>query len=151
MANRVYKFKDIVETEHFLNGGVFGGRAYAVANIVGKTLIIGATTVTFEAVGSGVDGDQSALRFKDIKAQIEAAVATVDVLLMNEKLAIIEKTPTNGVTVDKDGTANELLGFDKVADTVGKVFAAPTDAFAAPCWTFAYAALDNSHIVYTWE
>lgn len=148
MATKVYKFKDIVEMQHFLNGGVVGGKATVVNDIVGKTLIIGATTVTFVAAGSGVNGDQRALLFKDIKAQIEAAVATVTVSLIDGKIAIILNTPAS-LTIDKDGTANPLLGFDSFVDTVTKVYAKP--GTAAPAWEFVSTGLDNSHILLTSE
>lgn len=149
MATKTYKFKDIVEMQHFLNGGVCGGQAHAVPGIVGKTLIIGATTVTFTAVAGGINGDQSALLFKDIRSQIQTAVATVDVLLIDGKIAIILKTPAS-LTIDKDGTANPLLGFNSAADTVTKLYAPPPSA-VAPAWTFAYCGSDNSHIVLTLE
>lgn len=150
MATRIYKFKDIAEMQHFLNGGVIGGPCRAaIGDIVGKTLIIGATTVTFVAAGSGVDGDQRALRFKDIRAQIQSAVATVDVLLLDGRIGIVLKTPAS-LTIDKDGTSNPLLGFNSAADTVTKLYADPASG-TTPRWSVAYNSQDNSHVVLTTE
>jgi hypothetical protein len=148
MATKVYKFKDIVELQHFLNGGVVGGRAEVVNSIVDKTLIINGTTVTFAAAGQGVNGDSYALRFKDIRTQIMAQVATVDVLLIDGKIAIILKVP-GAVTIDKDGTANTLLGFDPQVDTVTKLYAKPGSV--APAWEMVSIGLDNSHVLLTSE
>lgn len=148
MATKVYKFKDIIELQHFLNGGVVGGPALVVNDIVDKTLIIGATTVTFAVAGEGVGGDKSALYFKDIRTQIMAAVATVDVLLIDGKIAIILKVP-GALTIDKDGTANRLLGFDTQVDTVSKLYAKPGSV--APAWEMVSIGLDNSHILLTSE
>lgn len=149
MATKIYKFKDIVEAQHFLNGGVVGGKADVVGGLVGKTLILEATTVTFVAAGAGVDGDQNALRFKDIKAQIEGAVATVKVSLIDGKIAIVKSTPA-AITVAKTGTGTALLGFSTQNDTVSKLFAPPPSA-VVPAWTWACVGPDNSHIIYTLE
>ena len=149
MATKIYKFKDIVDAQHFLNGGVIGGKADVVSDIVGKTLIIDATTVTFVVSGQGVNGDQRALRFKDIKAQIEAAMPTVLVSLIDGKLAIVKVTPA-AITIDKDGTGTAQLGFNAGADTVTKLYA-PPPSVVAPAWTWATIGSDNSHIIYTLE
>ncbi len=150
MTTKIRKFRDIIEAEHYLNGGVVGGNAAVVPGIVGKNLIVGATTVTFTAVGSGVTGDTTALFFKDIKSQIETAVAAVKVFLLDGKIAIIEKTPTSGALVTKDGTANAILGFQNNSNIQGKIFAPPPSA-TPPCWVWACIGLDNSHVIYTLE
>lgn len=153
MAVRIYKFKDIVEMQHFLNGGVVGGQANYVSGIVGKTLKLtlpSAKTVTFTAVGGGVNGDQTALWFKDIKTQIETAANDVKVSLIDGKIAIIEATLSGGVKVDKTGTATANFGFSTQNDTAGKVYNSPPST-TVPAWTFAYSGNDNSHIVFTLE
>lgn len=155
-SNRVYKFKDIQDTQAFLNGALFGGPVLSnlpvpmVRNIIGKTFKIGATTVTFVAAPTPPDGDPYALLFADIKAQVEAAVATVKLFVSEGRIGIIEVTPLNGVTVDKIGTANTAMGFDTAVNSVSKVYKpAPLDP-TPPCWVWI-ETLDTTHIVYTWE
>jgi len=155
-SNRVYKFKDIQAVQAFLNGALFSSPVFSnqvvpiVRGIVGKTLKIGATTVTFVAAGTPPDGDPSALLFKDIKAQVEAAVATVKLFMDEGRIGIIEATPATGVTVDKIGTSNPLLGFDTSINSVSKVYAPTAGALTPPCWTLAVAS-EAAHIIYTWE
>lgn len=156
-VNKVYKFQTITELQYFLNGAVVGAIPPKNSqgpsgwyNLVGKTLVIGGTTVTFTV---GVGPDPALLQLSDVKAQVEAAVATVLVTTVEQKLTILQKTPTTGVTVHSTGTANTLLGFDISNDSVGKVFAPPGAAspIAAPSWTWAYSVNENMHVVYTLE
>jgi hypothetical protein len=71
------------------------------------------------------------LTFKDIKVQVETAIGAVSVRQLMRKLIFVESTPTNGVTIDKTGTANILLGFDKNNDTVGTKYGPISGT--APC------------------
>ena len=131
------KFREVEEVDLFLNGGLIGGTEivggadglYGVNGLVGKTLIFikpSAATVTFVA-----GADPYRLTYKEIKAQIEAAIAAVSVRQYMKKLVVVEATPTNGVTIDKTGTGNTLLGFDKNNDTVGTKFGPISTT--APC------------------
>lgn len=177
-ANKFYKFRRIEDVLNFLNGGIVGGSTNrgtfggsvpagnmnGIAGLVGKTLIFtspAAVTVTF-ADASGVGGsahspgtnpDKNTLMFKDIAAQIVAALATVRVgLTPDQQLLIIETTPSSGVAISDAGTANSLLGFDTNAATVGKVYPpAAVAGGATPCWVWSYSGNDNMHDVYTWE
>ena len=152
--NKVYKFKDTQAAQAFLNGALFSSPVFAnkvvpiVRAIVGKTLKIGATTVTFVAAGTPPDGDPSALLFKDIK--VEAAVATVKLFMDEGRIGIIEATPATGVTVDKIGTSNPLLGFDTSINSVSKVYTPVSISPTPPCWVWA-DALDTAPLIYTWE
>lgn len=175
-VNKLYKFRRIDDVLPFLNGAVVGGsvnRAQGggtqanlgagINGLVGKTLkftLPGVATVTFvksdtpggSADPPGTNPDPYTLLYKDIKKQIEAALATVVVLLdADQRLVIMEVTPSGGVTIDKTGTANSLLGFDDVEDAVGKVYKPAVVSAAPPCWTWAYSGNDNMHNVYTWE
>lgn len=125
-----HKFHEIGEMDLFLNGGLLasadvikGGEGnYGVYGLVGKTLKFtqpSAATVTFVASTDPNNPDPSRLTYKDIKGQVEVAIGAVSVQQYMRKLVFIEVTPANGVTIDKTGTANALLGFDKSADTVG--------------------------------
>lgn len=166
--NRLRKFRTIDEVQNFLNGGVQSGskvsqvqgppsnQAPGIFGLVGTTLIFntpGPTgTVTFSA-SSGSNPNTQVLLFKDIKAQIEAAIATLRVTMFDGYLCIQEVTPANGVTVSHTGTANTLLGFDTDIDTVGKFYlpAAAATPPVAPYWVWAYSGNDNMHNIYTVE
>jgi hypothetical protein len=171
-VTKIYKFKDIVEAQHFLNGGLLGARVVpmsgsapaglggspnnlglGIAGLVGKTLIFvspGTPTVTFTASAAAGNPDPNTLMLSDLKTQIEAANAAVKVLAIDGRLALIEVTPTGGVAINKTGTANALLGFDSAVNTVGKVYAPPPSA-TPPAWTWAYTTNDNGHTIYTLE
>jgi hypothetical protein len=170
--NLVYKFKLITDVADFLNGAVVGGQVaitggtgsatgvgVGISGLVGTTLIFvqpAVGTVTF-AASSGAGGsaaspntnpDPNTLLFMDIKAQIEAVMTGVTVKLDGEgRMVIVEKTSTNGVTINKTGTSNRLLGFDSAQNSVGKIYAPPPSA-TPPCWTWAYTGNENSHIIY---
>jgi hypothetical protein len=168
--NRVRKFRTIDEVQSFLNGAVSSGNTVnqvqgspsnhgpGITGLVGLTLIFagpGPTgTVTFVA-SSGSNPDPNTLLFKDIKTQIEAAIATLKVTLYDGYLTIIEATPANGVTVSSAGTANTLLGFDTANNTVGKYYL-PLGAQAAPAtppyWVWVNSlGGDNMMSVFTVE
>jgi len=175
-TNRVRKFTEVFELETFLNGGLIlgqiGGAAGSPASLlngiyglVGKTLKFtspSGVTVTF-AASSGTGGsadpakavdarnpDPSVLVLADIKAQIEAAIATVRVSSYKGRLVLIEVTPTSGIALDKTGTANALLGVDAAVNTVGKIYAPPPSA-TPPCWTWHSIDGSNSHTILTLE
>lgn len=160
---RVRKFTEIIEVETFLNGGLIFGDlekssvgagasqlAAGIDGLVGKTLKFtspSAVTVTFTA---SAHANPSVLLAKDIIAQIEAAIATVKVTTFGRRLVLVEVTPSSGVAVAGDGTANALLGIG-VAALAGKVYAAPPSA-VAPCWTWATVDPSNGqHVIYTFE
>lgn len=165
--NRVRKFSTIGIVQSFLNGAVVGStlraaygppgnQAPGVLGLVGKTLIFSAPgptgTVTFVA-SSGSNPDPQVLLFKDIAAQIVAAIATLKVNMSADGLTIQEATPANGVTVASTGTANTILGFDTSAATVGK-FYLPIGAASppvAPYWVWIESGNDNMYTVFSWE
>lgn len=151
-ANKIYKFKDINEMQYFLNGAIVGKDIGAgVEGLVGKTLTFGAPAgaVTFVAGTDPVN--PYLLRLKDIKAQTEASIATLKVISMDGRIAFIEATPTTGVSLSA-GDDNILLGFDKAAATVGKLYKpAGIAGAAAPQWPWAYSVNENMHLVFTWE
>jgi len=125
-----------------LNGGVVGGKSITrsqgkLQGLHGLTLIINTSTVSFsDANGAGIP----LLGTGSIKALIEAAVAGVQVAYSDEKLVL---THASGVTVDKDGTANTLFGFDDSADTVGVLYAALDGAVPRVLNVSAGARMDS--------
>ncbi len=162
---RVRKFTEIYEVETFLNGGIIlgdveksgigalpSGLSAGIDNLVGKTLHFTTpnVTITFTAASpASPNQNPNVLLFKDIKAQIEAQAAALKVRSFGKKLVIMEATPTNGLVLADDGTANPLLGFKGPITT--KVYAAPPSA-VAPCWTFATVDPSNGqHVIYTFE
>jgi hypothetical protein len=165
--NRLRKFRTIDEVQTFLNGGVWSGSKVSqvgppsnqgpgVYGLVGLTLIFvgpGPTgTVTFVASSTSNPNPQ-VLLFSDIKAQIQAAIATLSVTTFDGYLSIQEVTPTNGVTVSSTGTANSVLGFDTANNTVGKYYkpAAAASPPIAPYWVWSYTDNNNMHNIYTVE
>lgn len=153
--NRVYKKTDIAELQHFLNGGIVGAPfPYdGFYGLVGKTLIFtspSAVTVTFTASVDPNNPDPSKLTLKDLHDQIAAAIATVSALGQGGRLALLEFAPASGIALDKDGTANVILGFSKTEDTVGKYYA-PPDSGVVPRWTWSNSVNENNHVVFTLE
>lgn len=155
-SNKIYKFKDIQDAQAFLNGALFGSpvfqnqRVPILRDIVGKTVNINGTLVTFVAAAVAPDGDASALLFKDVKTQVEAALATVRLFMSEGRVGIVQTTPTTGVTITDVGTANDILGFDATGSSVAKVYTPSGITAVAPCWV-ACECMDATHIIYTWE
>lgn len=121
-------FRSPAALKHYLNGGLQIGTLqepinsiHGWPNLVGKTLIFNtpAATVTF------VDGDfarpDNVATFKEVKTKVEATVAGVVLLLDNKTVWAVETNPTNGITIDKDGTANPILGLSPAADMANVV------------------------------
>lgn len=163
--NRIRKFSEIFEAQVFLNGGLVlvpPGFGNGISGLVGKTLkftspaVVTVTFVTSNAAGGsaepgvGTNPDKNVLFFKDLKLQIEAAIAAVKVTSQNGKLVLQEVTPASGVVLDNTGTAATLLGTDKVGSTTGKVYAPPPSA-VVPCWTWASTGNDNAITIFTLE
>jgi hypothetical protein len=174
-TNKVRKFTELFELQTFLNGGLILGKVEgAVAggsqagigagidNLVGKTLkflspaVVTVTFVTADGVGGsaepgvGTNPNKFTLLFKDIKLQVEAAIAAVKVTSFLGRIVLTEATPASGVSLDKTGTSNAQLGVDSAVNTTGKFYNPPPSA-VTPCWTFAYSDGSNSHTIYTLE
>ena len=154
-SNRVYKFQDINEVQFFLNGGLLGGDVKGgVYGLVGKRLTFSSPSfhVDFTAVTPApTTRDPYTLLFPDIKAQVEAANASILVSQLGGRIVFIEKTPTNGVALaSNDEAAKALLGFDKNSPSVGKVYS-PPGVTATQNWVWVYSVNESTHVVYTWE
>ena len=172
---KIRKFQEPYEVETYLNGGLIfkdirgavmggteGGIGAGLDGLVGKTLIFtspAVVTVTFVA-SSGVGGsaqpgvgknpNPQVLLFKDLKLQIEAAAALVKVFSFGGRLVLIEATPASGIGINKDGTANTILGIDTATNSVGKFYTPPPSA-VSPCWTWMGSDNNNTLYVSTWE
>lgn len=150
------KFREVEEVDLFLNGGVLGGADvvagaggnYGVYGLVGKTLKFkqpSVATVTFVLSTDPNNTDPSRLTYKDIKSQIETAIAAVSAQQFLRRLKLIEAAPSSGVTIDKTGTANTLLGFDKNVDTIGTKYG-PVGG-SAPCLQGLESTNDNMYVI----
>lgn len=163
-ALKVYKFNSLDELTLFFAGGVIGtdisGWASAIAKgdgpidvppLVGKTLVF---TEPTSATCTFTQGADSAGRLKpaEVKAQIESAIAGTRVRFIQGKIAIVESTPAQGVSISSTSTALAQLGFGTGVATVGKVYGSPYVASpAAPYFVQAYITNDGAHVVYTFE
>lgn len=164
---RTHKFTDINEMEFFFQGGLLGSRTIVpiagsgatrspgggIAGLVGQTLTIQApvASVTFVAatVPPGVSRDPTMLMFSDIKAQIEAAAATIKVVQINGRIGIIEATPTNGITLNAvNETARALLGLPN--NQAARTYKYSPLGIAVPALV-QFNCLENTHIAITWE
>jgi len=147
---KIYKFQSIAEMELHLNGAIVGAQvgSAGLAGLVGltATFTTPAGSVTFLPSTSG----DSILPFGEIKAQIEAAVAGLNVSLIHGRLVIREAVPTNGVDIGSAVAepARAYLGFDGAADghVVGLVYGNAYVAPAAPFLVQAYTTPDNAHV-----
>jgi hypothetical protein len=156
-AFKINKFRDIVEMQHFLNGGIIGGAdltkaltgAEGVFELVGTTLTFTAPAhaVTFVA-GAGGNGFLTLL---EIKTQIEAAVTGIKVLFFGGRIAFINSSLAAAVAI---GSSNEpipkrVFGFPNSVAISGKLYGVATGA--APSFQWAYQPNDGSHVVFTFE
>ena len=122
---RVKKFKSAKALEIWMNGGLIMGPAPSAEtngmpvwnSLVGKTLIfIQPTPVTVTFV-TGDFVNPARPTFGEIRTKVQTAVAGLRVFQNDQRMCFIENTPTNGVSLDKDGTANQVLGFPRGEDT----------------------------------
>lgn len=154
--NHIRKFTDINEAQIFLNGGIIGADVRkGIAGLVGKVLTFTtpAGAVTFAAAsGPPTDRDPYTLLLTDIKAQVEAAIATVQVTSLGGRLVFLEATPASGVALSGNNEpAKALLGFDGNSVVAGK-FYHPTGISGGPnYYTWAYSVNESTHVIYTWE
>jgi len=124
MALHIKKVSGLEELEIFLRGGVVGSTPITgVYGLNGKTLITSkpnSKTLTFETPN---ESSQDMLTLAEIIRQINEGLDenVVTAKALKGAIVLMEATPSTGVTVDADGTANALLGLDSTNDTVGKV------------------------------
>lgn len=130
MALRIREFSSLSEVEFFLRGGVRGGPVKLESGLIqklhGKTFNPG-SLVTFDET-AGAAGLHGGLTVAEVISQITAANAGLLVRYAERGFYLVESSPSSGVTVSKDGTANPLLGFSSSTDSSNVVYAAPSDA-----------------------
>lgn len=150
MAIVARKFASLADLNAYLGGRLRGStnlmRSGESLYLHGLTLIFTtpAETVTFAATPAVA---QVPLTIQEVKTQIEAQTTGVVVGFVNGALELYMSTP-GAIGIDKDGTANALLGFDNSADRAATPVSEPGGA--AP----AFVALSpesgsNSYILTT--
>jgi hypothetical protein len=155
------KFPSLAAIDHFLNGGVVGGKnlreqnyrpggdpAVGIWGLVGKTVIFNTPSDTVTFVAGSIVGF---LTVGEILDQIATQAAGVLPSLAEDgTLRFIEAVPSTGIVVDNAGTANADLGLPvaPAADMTGVVYGA--DPTTAPAYLRTYySSSDLSHIVVT--
>lgn len=153
MALKVHKFRDTVEMELFLRGGIIGGLVVpsrGIVGLVGKTLTFTGPAGAVNFVTASREDD--ALLFKDIKAQVEAALnaANIRVVSVGGKVAFVHPTAASAIALSGNNEeAKALLGFGLDLAVSGKVYG--VDPTTPPAFMYAYQTQDNSHVVVTNE
>ncbi len=129
MALKILKFRNIEEANHVLSGGVMGGEiaAAGVADLVGKTITFTAPagTKTFTQPAGNYQG---LLLFKDIKSQLEGAVANLVVVLINGKIGFRHASGTAVTMAAVTETGRAPLGLPNNKAVTGVVYAGPGGA-----------------------
>jgi hypothetical protein len=128
MALVIKKFSGLADLNAFTRGLLRGSsdlvKMPGSLYLHGRTLIFAtpAATVTFAASPAAA---QVPLTIAQVKAQIEAQTAAAVFVSFNQGALELRAAPAGVLVLDKDGTANALLGFDTVTDTTVTPLAAP--------------------------
>ena len=150
MALKVYKFRDIMEMENFLRGGIMGGVNIAggVVGLVGKLLTFTAPAGSHTFVTANRYNDM--LLLKDIKTQLEAAIANLKVYSIGGQIAFQHTTAASAVVLSANNEpAKSLLGFDQDTAVTGKLYGVVPGT--PPAYINAYMGHDNAHVLVTNE
>jgi hypothetical protein len=126
-ALKLIKFRDIEEANHVLAGGILGGEcpAAGIPELVGKTITFSAPAGT-KTFTQPSDSYQGMLRFKDIKAQLEAAITNLQVRLIKGRLAFRHATPATAVALTAvNETGRAPLGLPNNEAVSGTAYAGP--------------------------
>lgn len=125
---QINKYSTVVEANFKIRGGVVGGVAtnQPFENLVGLTITftdpVGSCTFT-QPTGT----ERGQLRFSDVKAQIEAALADVVVTTIDNKLGLVRKTHGQNIALDAaDEPARQILGFANDEDIAGQFLNGPS-------------------------
>lgn len=166
---RIEKFETIEGMQFFLRGGLFTSTTVVAANpppqnrtvqggvlnLVGQTITFAApaATVTFApaTLGAGEVRDPNILLLKDIKAQVEAVSASIQVRTIDGRLGFIEATPTNGIHLAAlNEPARTLLGLPNNINIQTHVYGPP--GTTTPAFEWAYNVnVSGMHVVFVWE
>lgn len=121
------KFEKLDEANFWCAGGILGGAdpGHEIGGLVGQTITftspVGSCTFTEAASGNASPGK---LRFADIKAQMEAAIANLVVLTLGKKIGFKHVTPGTACTMGAVSQGGRVpLGFPNNEAVTGLVIA----------------------------
>jgi hypothetical protein len=111
------------------------------------------TQINAVTVAGGITASINGFNQLVLQSSDQGGTASIEVVSGTSGLLGILGLPaaTTVVTGAATNTANTLLGFDLLNDTVGKFYTPAEVTPTAPCWTWAYSGNDNMHAVYTYE
>lgn len=154
MAIKIRKINDLERVELLLRGGILGGKSLKdgpIYNLDAKTLIFTqpeAKTITFATTPHST---QEPLTLSQIITQINAGLTDPLASAIQGQLTFVEAIPDDGVTIDKAGTANKLLGLDSDDDMVGVIYNGPGGGTPQLISLSIVANCDGMYIVVTDE
>jgi len=125
---QINKYATVTEANFKIRGGIIGGvpTNQPFENLVGLVLTLsspsGSCTFT-QPSGTGY----LQLRFADVKSQIEAAIADVEVCTIDNKLGLVRKTHGDNIAMAAlDEPARRILGFANNEIIVGQFLSGPS-------------------------
>lgn len=125
-ALRVRKINGLDRLNIFLRGGLITGNLFgSIYGLYNKTLIFvhpSAKTITFDTTNHSL---QEPLSLVEIVDQINTGFGSIIAGVKGPELVFVESSPSAGITIDKDGTANTILGLSALADTTNDVYNSP--------------------------
>ena len=128
MTIKIEKYGSLEEVNHMLLGGIVGGQlpnSGLISGLVGETITFtspaGSHTFTQPS-----DAAAGLMRFKDIKSQLEGAIANLVVLLIDGKIGFKHGTAGSVASFGTDAQpAKPLLGFKSGVAVSGRFVNAP--------------------------
>lgn len=123
----IEKFGTYSEANHMIRGGIVGGAKTAVPfeGLVGKTITFATPSgsKTFTQPSGTLPGQ---MLFKDVKAQLEAAIANLVVLSVDGKIAFRHATAGSSVSLSAlDEPARSIFGLANQAAISGQCLNGP--------------------------
>lgn len=110
---KILKFSTVIEANFKISGGIIGGTPTNVPfeNLVGKTLTF-ATPAGVHVFTQPVGTNLGQLRFADVKTQLEAAIANLEVTTVGNMVGFRSKVSGQAASFAAvDEVARQILGF----------------------------------------
>jgi len=149
---KIHKFRDITEVQNFLNGGLLGTNvSKGVVGLVGLQLTF-TSPVGVVTFAPGAGPDPSVLSFKDIKTQVEAAVAGVRVYQIGGQIAFIDKADpiATPIALAAGDDAKKLFGFPTDGPVAGRIIN-DANSVVPPRFEWWNNTNDGVHAIMVWE
>jgi len=144
---RLNRFTHAQAAQLFCNGALPLGPRKSTYPLAGLTLdftVPEVATVTFSS-----DASNRPLTFEEMRAQIEAAVVTVQVIPVGQDVYLVERTPSKGITITNSADARAALGLSKAGVSVSSQLIYPIGSARAPMLTSLVASAGE--ICVFWE